>query len=89
MFDTISYKRNKRFMIISSIKIDYNTCLIRFAFESCVKNYDYKGLFVYEFKTNDFTIYNYFNDYGRWLREKNKYVMLLLCLLDKQKKISL
>ena len=89
MFENKRYKRNERFMIISSTKIDYNTCIIRFAFEKSTLNYAYKGLFVYELKTNDFYIYNYFNDYGRWLKRKNKYVLLLLHLLNKQKKISL
>ena len=89
MFETVRYKRKERFMIISCTKIDYNTCIIRFAFEKSTKSYAYKGLFVCELKTNDFYIYDYFNEYGRWLKRKNKYVVLLLCLLNKQKKINL
>lgn len=76
----------ERYMIISITEIDTNYYQIIFARENPFENMIYKGLLILSLKTHDSWLYYNFNNYGKWLKRKDRCVNVLLHLLKTQRK---
>lgn len=81
-------KRRNKIMIIDITKDLNNSFRIVFTQRLTANGTNFRGLMLFTFKTNNSELFENFTDYGRWLNEKDKNVILLLRLFRTSKQNS-